>query len=97
MARTLAPNLPNWPALMPTWQAAQFLSLGEASFRALAARERLLPVELGANAVRWRKRDLEALVAALPHRDDEPGVPSPTGSMFDEALARVRQGQRRTR
>lgn len=88
-----ARSLPNWPAAMDTALAASYLGLSEASFRAVAAREHVAPIDLGLSVTRWRKRDLDALVDRLPARGANSETEETTDSMVDDALARVRRRQ----
>lgn len=60
------PPLPNWPILMGTEMAARYLSMDENSFALMMRREGVRPVELGLSMVRWRRTELDRLVAALP-------------------------------
>lgn len=92
MTRATALPLPNWPNLMDAATAAAYLAIGESSFRALAARAGVLPVELGLQVTRWRRSDIDAMVANLAVRgveitDDTANAPDAA----EEALARVRQ------
>jgi len=59
------PLLPNWPILMSTDMAARFLSVDELTFALVAERSNLKPVNLGVPLVRWRRAELERLVAKL--------------------------------
>lgn len=60
------PPLPNWPILMGTSMAARYLSMDENSFVLITRREGVRPVELGQSMVRWRRTELDRLVASLP-------------------------------
>lgn len=60
------PPLPNWPILMGAEMAARYLSMDENSFALLMRREGVRPVELGLAMVRWRRNELDRVVAALP-------------------------------
>ncbi len=64
--------LPNWPILMGTAMAARYLSLDENSFALLTHREGVRPVEVGLAVVRWRRTELDRLVAALPTTSTRP-------------------------
>ncbi len=88
-----APPLPNWPAIMDTALAAKYLALGESSFRVVAARAGVQPVDFGLAVTRWRRTDLDRLVNALPTRG--PNVTAAPNShdtdLAEAALERVRQ------
>ena len=58
--------LPNWPILMGTELAARYLSMDENSFALMMRREGVRPVELGLSMIRWRRTELDRLVADLP-------------------------------
>lgn len=84
--------LPNWPATLTTEMAARYLMVGENTFRAIAARSGIRPVDLGASLVRWRRSDLDGLVDKLPARgadcvDLQPNEIDPAAA----ALERVRR------
>lgn len=68
--------LPNWPALMDETIAAAYLGVGTTSFRVLAVRNGLRPVELGLRLCRWRKSDLDGFVERLATQGEAPGQPS---------------------
>ena len=86
-------EMPAWPLLMGASTAALYLEIAERSFRALARRAGLRPVDLGLGVVRWRRDDVDALVAALPRRgaaNDDPaaGAGLDPADAFDAAIAR---------
>jgi hypothetical protein len=95
MSRRAPRDLPNWPAAMETELAASYVGLGETSFRGWAARNGVMPIDLGVAVIRWRKRDLDAAIEASPLKPGE-------GSTIDleaaqaAALARVAKRARRT-
>jgi hypothetical protein len=62
--------LPNWPAVMTTQRAARYLDISENSFRALAKREGVRPLDLGMVAMRWRRADLDNMVDRLSLQGD---------------------------
>ena len=96
MART-ADILPNWPKLMDTQMAASYLALGVSSFRAVAARAGITPVDLGLSVTRWRREDLDGLVEKLPPRgDDCPITDAAEIDLAKAALERVRIRQRKS-
>ena len=78
--------------------AAKYLALGEASFRALAVRAGVAPVEMGLAVTRWRRRDLDSLVEKLPARgtvpvaDDSPEIDPAQAAL--ERIARRAEGKR---
>lgn len=67
-----ATPLPNWPILMGTELAARYLSMDENSFALMMRREGVRPVELGLSMVRWRRSELDRLVADLPSASTMP-------------------------
>jgi hypothetical protein len=87
--------LPHWPALMDTLTACAYLSMGEASLKFLTAKGGVAPVDLGGPALlRWRKRDLDALVDSLPQRGGTIAPTAPVHDLAEEALKRARQRAR---
>jgi hypothetical protein len=64
--RTSTEPAPDWPALMPLAMAAQYLSVDESSFQKFARANALRPVDLGLELERWRRSDLDRLIAKLP-------------------------------
>lgn len=80
-------DMPAWPILMNAATAALYLEISSGSFLALARRTRIQPVDLGLGVVRWRRDDLDRLVAELPHRGGA-ATPEPANCDFDAALAR---------
>src|SRR5579872_5161663 len=58
--------LPNWPILLTTELAARYLSIDENTFAMLAETSNLEPVDLGVSLIRWRRSELDRLVAKLP-------------------------------
>lgn len=80
-------QLPDWPALMSVELAAAYVGLSPDSFQALAARKGLRAVDLGLRALRWRRRDLDALIDRLPVRGERAPLPAP--DLADQALQLV--------
>lgn len=90
--------LPGWPALLDLEMACAYLSLGEHSFRTMAARQGLRPVETGHRVVRWRRADLDVLIDKLPVQSSDAGAESAEPVLVDPAadgLRRVGQLGRR--
>jgi hypothetical protein len=86
------PPLPHWPAVLDTALAASYLALSESSFRIVAARAGVQPVELGLSVTRWRRADLDALIDRLPHRGEATtGSPESDQDEAAAALERVRR------
>jgi len=79
--------MPAWPALMDAATGALYLEISPASFQALVRRAAIRPVDLGLGVVRWRRSDLDDLVARLPVRGGgtQADVSPPS---FEDALAR---------
>lgn len=57
---------PVWPELMDARMAAAYMGVGVRSLRLLLRRFGVAPLELGVRLRRWRRSDLDALIAALP-------------------------------
>ena len=55
-----------WPAALTLDQACHYLSIEQPAFGALMDRSRILPVDLGDGAPRWRRSDLDSLLKRLP-------------------------------
>ncbi|WP_041373473.1 hypothetical protein [Phenylobacterium zucineum] len=55
-----------WPALMDLDTAADYLQLRRGALLRVLARENVQAVDVGARLLRWRRRDLDDLVAHLP-------------------------------
>lgn len=90
MTRAADMPLPNWPAAMDTGMAAAYVGLSEASFRALACREQVFPIDMGLSVTRWRKRDLDGLIDRLPLRGQPGAIGEDAGrDLVAEALAKV--------
>ena len=82
-------SLPNWPALMTTEVACAYVSLSEQSFRFVARKRRVVPVDCDGLAVtRWRKADLDRLVESLSARGTNIG---PVGANDDSAATQALQ------
>jgi len=62
---------PDWPALMDLATAGAYLTLAPGTAARLLARENVEPVQVGARLKRWRRSDLDQLVARLA---DPPGA-----------------------
>lgn len=95
---------PAWPALLNDAMAASYMTMAQSTFRAVAARNGVMPVELGVACTRWRRADLDHLIERLPLRDEQavkPGADEPALKTVDElageALDRVRSRARRGR
>jgi hypothetical protein len=85
-----------WPALLTTELACAYVCLSVASFRFLAAKLDVSPVECGGLAVtRWRKTDLDRLIDSLPARGAEMTV-EPANST-DPAAAALQKVLRRAK
>ena len=78
---------------MDTALAASYLALSESSFRVVAARAGVQPVDLGLAVTRWRRTDLDGLVDRLPHRGGA-ATGSPESDQ-DEAVAALERVRRR--
>jgi len=70
-ADRLEPAMPDWPTLMGIEMACAYLGgMSEATFKAIAAKTP--PVDFsGIRLRRWRRADLDLLVAELPAVDRE--------------------------
>lgn len=93
MGRSSEHPLPSWPNLMDTPTAASYFSLSEASFRAVAARHNIQPVEMGLSVTRWRKHDLDQLSDRFPARGGvaNDAEPKATEDLVKDALENVRR------
>lgn len=87
---------------MDAFTGAAYLMMSEASFRHVTRRRGVAPVDFGGLSLqRWRKSDLDAMLASLQVVVDTsagPGGPSPPPLANDpglEALERARQRGRR--
>lgn len=90
------PSEPPWPALMDDRTAAAYLRLGRGSLRSLLAREGVSPVPLGLRLRRWRRTDLDALLARLPQAADARDPAGLALAAIERRLARApRRGGRR--
>jgi hypothetical protein len=67
--------------------AGLYLGISERSFQALARRTGLRPVDLGIGVVRWRKQELDGLLATLPRRHPADQKPA-SGDAFEAAVAK---------
>jgi excisionase family DNA binding protein len=87
------PPLPNWPILLGTVLAARYLSLDEHSFGIVAAKAGVRPVDLGLPLIRWRRSELDRLVAKLPNSTSDETAPRATDPDQAEILVqRIVQG-----
>lgn len=89
MKRAAASPLPYWPSVMDTARAASYFELSEGSFRQLAARNHILPVELGMSVVRWRKQDLDDLIDRLPLRGHLDSASASASGLTEADLIRI--------
>jgi hypothetical protein len=55
-----------WPALMDQRTAAAYLGVGVGTLRVLLRRLGVEPLTLGLRLRRWRRSDLDAVIAQLP-------------------------------
>jgi hypothetical protein len=55
-----------WPALMDERTAAEYLGLSIGSLRLLLRRLRIEPLPLGLRVKRWRRADIDEVIARLP-------------------------------
>lgn len=90
----------DWPALMDLGTAGDYLALKPASLLRLLGRENIQAVDVGAKLRRWRRRDLDDLIARLPPR----GLRGSTAASddkqdgnLDRALAAVERRAQRPR
>src|SRR5258708_7466009 len=95
MTRSADLALPNWPAVMDTAMAALYLALSESSFRSVAARAGVRPVDLGLSGTRWRRTDLHTLVNRLPPRGADVTA-APDSVDTDAAKAALERVRRRS-
>jgi hypothetical protein len=56
----------DWPALMDLDTAGAYLRLAPGRLVSLLRRENVAPVDLGLRLRRWRRADLDELIARLP-------------------------------
>jgi excisionase family DNA binding protein len=81
--------LPNWPALMETAMAARYFSMDENSFVFVVQRGGILPVDLGLAMTRYRRTELDRLLASLPTTTADSTVdPFPPALERTEAVVR---------
>lgn len=81
---------PDWPALMDAQTAASYLSCSVDTMRGVTARAGVKPVDMGISRLRWRRKDLDALVDSLRPRGApmaSEGAPEPDPA--NDALAAV--------
>jgi|GEM_PF-3469132 len=55
-----------WPTLMSLELASRYLSIDEETFRNLAGKQGVHPVDIEGSRPRWRKQDIDRLVRQLP-------------------------------
>lgn len=97
MTKAAAETLPHWPALMDEDRAAEYCGeISVPTFKAMTARYKLQPVDMGARLLRWRKADLDRMIDSLPAR----GAPSPPEAAnapesFDDAVRKAEKRARR--
>lgn len=83
--------LPDWPVLMGVDLACAYTQLGEDSFRFLARKRGVKPVDCeGLGVTRWRRADLDRLVDSLPHRGAEMAATAPSANDADDDSAAQR-------
>lgn len=102
MTRAAEIQFPAWPALLTTEFACAYTSLSEVSFRLLARKMKIHPVECaGLAVVRWRRTDLDALIDRLPPRGAEMpaegAVANTTDPAQDAAQAALQRAEKRAR
>lgn len=93
-------NIAAWPALLTTELACAYTSLGEQSFRLLARKSGVEPVDCGGLAVtRWRRGDLDRLIDSLPTKGAPiaPNGPPPANDPASAAAAALERARRRRR
>lgn len=79
-----------WPVLMSLECACKYLSLDAGQFRHLAERWAILPVDLGNEAILWRRTDIDRLVKRLPTCTSVPSIASPaTVRLVPEAIDQI--------
>lgn len=83
--------LPNWPALLDEDLAAAYLHMSPESFRAVTAQNKVAPVDMGLRLLRWRRRDLDALVDRLPARGAKLNPDAPIRDPAKAGLEKVRR------
>lgn len=84
--------LPDWPAMMDLDLACAYTQLGHTQFKALSAKYKITPRDLGAiRGVRWRRSDLDRMIDMLPAQGEPSGEIAPK----DPALAALDRVQRR--
>ncbi len=89
-------QLPDWPALMDADTAALYCcGISVATFKAFANLHGVKPIDMGLRLLRYRRRDLDALIDRLPARG-EPStrVELPIADASATALAAVRARHR---
>jgi hypothetical protein len=85
---------PYWPAVMDLETASNYLSLSASTFRAVAARADIHPIDLGVRLLRYRRTDLDRMIQQTTDRT--PAEPSHADDRRQEqALARVSRRSRR--
>jgi hypothetical protein len=102
-AAPVEPQIAAWPALLTTELACAYTCLSEMSFRLLARKGSVEPVECGGLAVtRWRRTDLDRLIDSLPARGaeiqpQEASDGAPARVVADPAEEALRRAARRAR
>lgn len=77
-----------WPALMNLETASQYLSLAPGSLVAFLRRNGIQSIDVGARLRRWRREDLDELIARTPGVGSRPPA-SVSARVGEEALAAV--------
>jgi predicted DNA-binding transcriptional regulator AlpA len=70
-------DMPAWPALLDEELGAAYLSVGRATFQGFVASQKIKPVDMGFQVVRWRRADIDRVIDSLTARgakvtDQEP-------------------------
>lgn len=100
---TPEPSIAAWPALLTTDLACLYTQLSEQSFRWLAHRSGVRPVDCAGLAVtRWRRGDLDRMIDSLaekgaPAAEDAPQTPTATtpAAALDPATDALARAARR--
>lgn len=90
-----ATALPDWPALLDVTMASAYCSMSEASFRFIARRRGVNPVDIGLHMTRWRRKDLDGLIDNLPARGANSAPVA--GNDQDPAEAALERAKKRAR
>lgn len=88
----------DWPALMDLRTAGEYLALRPSTVVRFLERQAVPAVDLGVRLRRWRKRDLDVLIARLPPYGAGDHAPSQEeGGGMDQAIEAVERRARRRR